>query len=120
MTKTQTRGHCQCCGREQAVVRCGYMAHHGYEVKDGWFQGKCGGHNFPPLEVARDVADSTIASVRRDAAALRVRATALIAGEVSPATAEIYERDATGKRSICLIDSVPFFVWSSTISDQKF
>lgn len=35
--KTQTRGICQCCGREQAVLNgTGFMSQHGYTVKNGW------------------------------------------------------------------------------------
>lgn len=85
MTKTQLRGNCQCCGRQQAVLR-GTMAKHGYEVKDGWFQGVCQGHRHAPLQTSRTVADQIVAEVRAESATLRVYAAEYRAGTRTPAT----------------------------------
>lgn len=76
MSKTQTRGNCQCCGRDQAVAK-GTMAHHGYTVDNGYFNGTCGGHMHAPLQVERTVADSIVAKCRQDAERLDKRAAAL-------------------------------------------
>jgi hypothetical protein len=80
--KTQTRGYCQCCGRQQAVK--GTMAHHGYTVENGWFQGACAGHSFAPIEQERARADEICAQVRKQAAELSAKADRYEAGEVTP------------------------------------
>lgn len=89
--RIQLRGHCQCCGRQQAVIR-GLMSKHGYEVKErgnyGWFQGICQGERFKPIEVDRAQADAIVKAVREECASLRVRAEALRSGEVKPAKAK--------------------------------
>jgi uncharacterized protein (UPF0248 family) len=66
----QLRGHCQFCGRLQAV-RNGKMSKHGYEVKDGWFAGICAGEHFEPIEVSREQADSIVAQVMAQVVDLR-------------------------------------------------
>lgn len=81
--KTQLRGHCQCCGRDQAVKN-GRMAHHGYEVKNHWFVGVCSGHNFAPIERERDTADSVIAACRQRAVELDDLAGRYERGEAHP------------------------------------
>lgn len=81
--QVQFRGHCQCCGRQQAVPN-GRMSNHGYVVRDGWFQGVCDGHRFEPMEQDRKVADEIVAQVRRGAAALEVEAADLESGKVAP------------------------------------
>lgn len=86
-TKTQLRGHCQCCGRVQAVTR-GHVAQHGYEVKDGYFQGVCHGHNYGPIEFDRGTADSICASVRAEAVVLSQRAADIKAGRALPVMAK--------------------------------
>lgn len=85
--RMQLRGNCQCCGREQAVVR-GTMSKHGYEVKDGWFQGVCTGQNHPPLQRERDHADSIVQSVLEDCRELRAKAQALREGRIQPKLAK--------------------------------
>ena len=59
-------GHCQCCGRQQAVLNGCFMSNHGYTVEHGWFQGVCSGRNYRPIERCRKEADEIIASVRKD------------------------------------------------------
>lgn len=81
--KTQIRGICQCCGRDQAVVR-GSMSKHGYTVAGGWFQGVCTGQNYVPLEISRDRLDAIVAQVRADVAALRVEAAEYASGKRVP------------------------------------
>jgi hypothetical protein len=63
---TQIRGNCQCCGRDQAVVR-GNMAKHGYTVDDGYFNGVCSGHRYAPLQLDRSITDQMILRVTNDA-----------------------------------------------------
>lgn len=88
MTQTplQIRGNCQCCGRDQAVVG-NSVAKHGYEVKDGYFQGVCQGHRYLPLQSDRAVADRMIADVLADADRQQLRAEDLRAGRVLPVLA---------------------------------
>ncbi len=81
-TSTQTRGHCQCCGRQQAV-RHGISAH-GYTVANGWFQGVCQGHRYAPLEKSRETTDRMIADVLEQASALRIKADETLAGKHDP------------------------------------
>jgi len=85
--KTQLRGNCQCCGRDQAV-QGGRMSKHGYEVKkDGsyaYFSGVCSGHQFKPMQVERTVTDSAIAGARRDAERQDFLAIQFKKGEVKP------------------------------------
>jgi hypothetical protein len=81
-TSTQTRGHCQMCGRQQAV-RNGIAAH-GYTVANGWFQGVCQGHRYAPLEKHRGATDRMIAEILEHAAALRVKADETLAGKHDP------------------------------------
>lgn len=60
--KTQQRGHCQCCAREHAVN--GFVAQHGYRVKNGYFNGVCPGHQHKPMELDRSVSDQTAKEMR--------------------------------------------------------
>lgn len=63
--KTQTRGICQCCGREQAVLSgTGFMSQHGYTVENGWFNGVCMGHEFVPMQKSTVMTYKIIADVR--------------------------------------------------------
>lgn len=83
---TQLRGHCQCCAGLWATNGAG-MSHHGYKVKkDGgyaWFSGTCHGLQHPPIEIARDVADGTVAWLRAEAEAETRRAAALRDGTMT-------------------------------------
>lgn len=62
-TKTQTRGHCQLCGRQQAYLR-GAIAKHGYTVDHGYFNGVCHGAQYPAMELERTMTDNVIAQIR--------------------------------------------------------
>lgn len=100
-SNTQQRGNCQCCGRLQAVTG-GAIAKHGYEVKSrgqgGWFHGVCGGHQFAPIQIERRVADTVVATVRKDAAALRKEAAKVKTGKVDPTTTGTRYDATTNKR----------------------
>ena len=97
-SKTQLRGHCQCCGREQAVRRVAtdgvsfvahprsFVAHHGYTVEHRYFKGPCPGHKYAPIEECRETADRVVASVRREVAGLRLEAERTLAGLADPET----------------------------------
>jgi len=78
--KTQIRGNCQCCGRQQAFQR-GTIAQHGYTVDHGYFEGVCSGHKFQPLQLDRTQTDSICAYVRADAINLLDRAAKLESGK---------------------------------------
>jgi len=74
-TKIQYRGHCPCCGNQQAVLRNGqgHMSKHGYTVKFGWFEGVCPGQNYQPMEINRTQTDKIILQVRTEVQSLRQR-----------------------------------------------
>jgi len=89
--KTQVIGHCQCCGRVQAVRLTGHsgnqqqcMAHHGYQVRNGYFSGVCQGHRYAPIELDKAIALQVIATVRNDVVRLRQHAADLEAGLAFP------------------------------------
>lgn len=88
----QLRGHCQCCGRQHAVLR-GRIAKHGYEVV-GYFRGVCHGADTLPMQVERKLTDRIIKDQRENAAAARQQAADLKAGKVRPQIVErSYRRD---------------------------
>jgi hypothetical protein len=91
-TQTQTRGNCQCCGREQAVVN-GMMSKHGYTVKQGWFAGVCSGRNYVPVQVSREKTDQLIASITEEVAELIATANKYESKEITPKTALTYKRE---------------------------
>lgn len=102
----QIRGHCQHCGRQQAVQR-GRMSKHGYEVKGhgqgGWFEGVCHGDQHVPLEQERKHADAMMAAVTSDVANLRQRRLDLLAGKWGPSSVQGHYNAA--KREY---DRIPF------------
>ncbi|WP_175787496.1 hypothetical protein [Burkholderia anthina] len=91
-TKTQTRGNCQCCMRDQAVLDTGRMSKHGYTVKGvhghGWFSGVCSGEHHLPLQKDRSHLDAIVVTIREEAANLEHRALGLRDGSVKPQTAK--------------------------------
>jgi hypothetical protein len=96
----QLRGHCQRCGRLQAITRA-TMAHHGYTVEDGYFRGKCFGHQYAPIEQNRAVADVLIAHVRGEAAEHRATLARLVSGESHPATVVVRTKwDHQARKSV--------------------
>lgn len=104
MTTTQTRGHCQMCGRQQAVR--GGISAHGYTVANGWFQGVCQGHRYAPMEKRRTETDSMIADVLSQAHALRINAEETLAGRQDPVEYKTgYMKKVDGKR---VAETAPF------------
>jgi hypothetical protein len=97
LTKTQTRGHCQCCGNQQAVKK-GHMSAHGYTVQHGWFEGVCMGQRYLPIEQDRTMTDKIVAQIHADIDALRVEINDLTAGRITPAKAKSGKRIHDGKR----------------------
>jgi hypothetical protein len=65
MKTTHThRGHCQACGRVQAVDTANnLLAKHGYTVDFGYFDGVCTGSDRQPLEVDKSFTEATIVRV---------------------------------------------------------
>ena len=82
-TKTQLRGHCQCCGRQQAVLH-GRMAHHGYTVDHGYFNGTCQGHDYAPIEHSREQLDEVCVEILADCRYNDFRAQRIESGEEKP------------------------------------
>jgi hypothetical protein len=66
MRDTHThKGHCQACGRTQAVSTDGSLiAKHGYDVQFGFFNGTCNGSDNKPLEIEKTLAENTIQYLR--------------------------------------------------------
>lgn len=81
--RTQIRGHCQICGRQQAIVS-GRIAAHGYTLRHGWFEGVCPGHNYRPLEIARGTLDAQAEAIRREIPQLEAHIARVTAGEEPP------------------------------------
>jgi hypothetical protein len=88
----QTRGICQCCVREQAVVN-GVMSKHGYTVKQGWFSGVCSGRNYVPVQVSRAHTDELIASITVEVAELIATANKYESKEITPKFALTFKRE---------------------------
>lgn len=87
--KTQTRGTCQCCGNNQAVLKTGRISKHGYTVDYGYFYGVCTGQHHLPLEQDRTATDQIIKDVRNDVIALRDKAGRLESGKLTLKTIDI-------------------------------
>lgn len=106
-TKTQLRGNCQCCGREQAVLASsGTMAKHGYTVKCGWFLGVCSGHNYRPMQEDISVTRDIVATVRADVAKLLEYAADLKSGKAHPPTCKTSH--APGAQPVAFADAAPW------------
>lgn len=105
MTKSavQLRGHCQCCGHQQAL-RNGRMAHHGYTVRNGWFQGKCHGYQYAPVEVSRTALDRTVEAIRDQITTMRESASMLSSKANWPKTAMVYNRMTRKDELVALAD----------------
>lgn len=106
MFKIQLRGHCQRCGRQQAVKN-GTMAKHGYRVRNGWFEGACSGHSFEPIERSRKTLDKTVEAIRAQCADLRQQADSIESGNL-PATF-MYAPTASMKKVETAIADIPAY-----------
>jgi hypothetical protein len=97
MANTQARGNCQHCGREQAVMKSGLMAKHGYTVENGWFQGACTGSNFAPMQQDRDATAAICVEIQGGVDALREQVAKLLSGKAKPKFSYNYK---TGKADV--------------------
>lgn len=84
--KVQYRGNCQCCASDQAVLASGRMAKHGYQIKNGWFEGVCEGQDHRPMQIDRDVTDKVAAHIRKQAQEMLDLADCYAAGTKHPQT----------------------------------
>ena len=100
-TRTQLRGNCQHCGRDQAVTR-GRMAQHGYTLDYGYFNGVCNGHRHAPLQAERQHADLMVISVKADIAEMTAKIADLKAGRLHPATVETSLWDAKARKAVSI------------------
>lgn len=83
-TRTQTRGNCQCCLRDHAVLKTGRMSKHGYEVRNGWFDGVCSGQYHKPIQHDRTHTDEIAGMIRVEAKNLLRYAESLRSGSATP------------------------------------
>lgn len=103
------RGHCQACGRIQAIDNgLAVLAKHGYTVPNGYFIGACVGGEHKPLEVERTLTDSHISYCLSTALRHDKRLGELKAGLYVPAEVGAYEdggmmtyKDESGKMVTC-------------------
>lgn len=84
MKDIQTRGNCQCCGNQQAVLKTGRMSKHGYTIDHGWFNGICQGERHQPMQNDRSITDKIISDIRAEVAGLRELAKELAEGKKFP------------------------------------
>ncbi|MDA8119892.1 MAG: hypothetical protein M0Z85_07590 [Gammaproteobacteria bacterium] len=113
--KTQNRGHCQCCGRQQAVLEnTGLIAKHGYTVENGWFQGVCSGHEFLPLERERTKTDEVLRATRAEIAHLQTMVAGLLDGSVRPATAIPIPYEIEWVRGVQMPKRIPYMDATAT------
>jgi hypothetical protein len=68
------------------------MAHHGYTVEHGFFEGKCPGHNYRPIERARTEADQTVARLEAVAKHEAWEAMELREGRKTPDAVQTHRR----------------------------
>ncbi len=81
----QIRGICQICGREQAVRPNGTIAHHGYTIRDGWFDGTCPGQQHKPLQVDKSETERQIKLITAELPEIEKRIQKIQAGKLRPA-----------------------------------
>jgi hypothetical protein len=101
-------GHCQACGRQQAVDNAlGTLAKHGYKVAGfGFFMGTCQGSGRRPLELERAFLDTICAALAEYSARMSTRSMQLLKREVVLEQAtrldnyggRVTERVKTGRR----------------------
>lgn len=103
MTKTQLRGICQCCGRQQAVLAgSGRMSKHGYTVDHGWFNGVCSGQHYLPLQKDRQQADLIVVQVREQCLQLDERVAQLRAGTIRPERVKTNRWDPKAREAVTI------------------
>lgn len=87
-TRTQLRGNCQCCGRQQAVRDGTRISKHGYTVEQGWFSGVCSGEHYAAMQDDRRQTDRIVDSVRTECDKLEKTAHSYREGTAHPARIE--------------------------------
>lgn len=91
MSKIQMRGHCSCCGNEQAVVKGG-MAKHGYTVDFGYFSGVCSGAGKAPMEKGKEVTLELVEVINADIKSMMLKIEGLKNGDIIPKKAKSGDR----------------------------
>lgn len=69
MKKATHKGHCQACGRLQALPN-GMLSNHGYTVQHGFFAGTCRGSGYQPFETGFDQIARYVAEAQDEVARL--------------------------------------------------
>jgi hypothetical protein len=104
MRKATHNGHCQVCGRVQALPNGGTLSLHGYRVAGfGFFNGVCHGARFAPLQESRAITDKIIVELGQYAARQDEMVAELKAGTRTPLTAKTgkhIEVMKTGRRGM--------------------
>ena len=99
------KGHCQACGRQQAVINgSNEMAKHGYKVEGDhhfgqrWFRGTCFGSGHQPLEKDHKLTSEVITSMNQEHKKNMQHAADLRSGKLKPThvTTNEHERDEKG------------------------
>lgn len=90
MSKATHNGHCQVCGRTQAVnSKTGRLAKHGYTVDWGFFNGVCHGSGNLPLEVDTTVTKTTIEKLTKESD----RLLALTVSDINEVIISVYDKN---------------------------
>ena len=117
MSKIQLRGHCQCCGNDQAVVQ-GRMSHHGYTVRDGWFQGICRGLNYAPVEHDRSELDRTVDLISKSVVELRKQADRIEGGDLPEKL--LYRPSYKREAELTPVGSIPSYDRDAVVRGEVF
>jgi len=111
MKNVQFRGHCQCCGKQQAVLSTGRMSKHGYTVDHGWFNGICQGEKYAPMEKDRSVTDKIVSDIRAEVATMEQKAVDIAIGKITPKICGTgrYNREMNERKHMVSVEiTVPF------------
>lgn len=86
----QFKGHCQYCGRIQAVRNgSSSIATHGYTVEQGWFSGQCDGRDQLPLESSQAYLQLSVDGWKSWAIRNLETAIEVVYGRADPETIEV-------------------------------
>lgn len=113
--KVQIRGNCQCCLRDHAILKTGLMSKHGYEVRNGWFNGVCSGQYHKPIQHDRAHTDAIAVMIREEAVRLLAYATALRNGSTKPTLAPV---GGWTKAKVVSFDEAPEHMKAETIRKE--
>jgi hypothetical protein len=106
MSKHTHTGHCQACGREQAInVNRGTLAKHGYKVAGwGFFMGTCPGSDRFPLEVEKTYSVEIINMLAVSEAAHKKSIEDLKTGKEIPATVKTGTKERRNEAGLIVRD----------------